>query len=152
MKKRRRGSGENCDGKSNERRRAEDCSVYRVKFIRHIVGRADPEVLHVTHGIFPDLYGAIDEGNLLFGTSNEVRGAGGFCVVKGGAGIVAHRFRTYEVERHGEGQILRRAPFVTTDDGDLVAGEAKELPTVGALCVGRDAWRCQRPVPPHFPA
>jgi hypothetical protein len=37
--------------------------MFKIEFIRHIDGRAEPEVMHTIECLFLDLYAAIDKGN-----------------------------------------------------------------------------------------
>jgi len=68
-------------------------TMFRIEFIRHIDGYAEPEVVHTIEGLFKDLYAAIDEGNRLWPSIHDARGAVGFRVAQGGGPWIAHRFR-----------------------------------------------------------
>ena len=49
-------------------------SMFRIEFIRHIDGTT-PEVTHSIEGLFLDLYAAIGEGNRLWPSIQDARGA-----------------------------------------------------------------------------
>ena len=68
-------------------------SMFRIEFIRHVDACTDPEVTHAIEGLFPDLHAAIDEGNRLWPSVHNARGAVGFRVAQGDGPWIAHRFR-----------------------------------------------------------
>jgi hypothetical protein len=68
-------------------------SMFKIEFIRHIDGRAEREVMHTIEGLFLDLYAATDQGNRLWPSIHNARGAVGFRVAQGDGPWIAHRFR-----------------------------------------------------------
>lgn len=68
-------------------------SMFKIEFIRHNDGGPEPEVIHTIEGLFLDLYAAIDEGNRLWPSIHNARGAVGFRVAQGDGPWIAHRFR-----------------------------------------------------------
>lgn len=66
---------------------------YRIEFIRHMDGITEPEVLHVVSGAFESLDDAVAEGNQLWPSVHDARGAEGFRVSPTGGKPIAHQFR-----------------------------------------------------------